>query len=119
MSSTVSTFVDACLRGVASLSDIDDWVDRWHETDFQGEAPSLFEYLGFTPDEGKLWVENPAALSAIVDAHRDRHGERVSRFAPPTLQTLGDRILDPQSIESATSGYRGIVEWEASLVGVR
>lgn len=64
------TFVDACLNGEADLADIDDWVDRWHDTKFTGPVPSLDDYLGFTPDEGRLWVEKPASLGAIIAAHK-------------------------------------------------
>jgi hypothetical protein len=68
MSSKTRTFVDACLNGEAFLADVDDWVDNWHEAD--GDGRTLDEFLGFTPDEGKLWVEKPAALGAIVAARR-------------------------------------------------
>jgi hypothetical protein len=64
------TFVDACLNGEADLADIDDWVDRWHDTKFEEPVPSLDDYLGFTPDEGRLWVEKPASLAAIIVAHK-------------------------------------------------
>jgi hypothetical protein len=80
MSSAVTTFVDACIRGIASLSDIDDWVDRWHDTDFQGEAPSLFEYLGFTPDEGKLWVENSSGSPPAAN-HRCWRRHQVQGYS--------------------------------------
>lgn len=72
MSKHRMTFVGACLKGDAILSDIDDWVDDWHEVDFSGDEPTLYEFLGFTPDEGKLWVEKPASLGAIVAAHKLR-----------------------------------------------
>ncbi|MGU3497727.1 hypothetical protein [Mycobacterium sp. C31M] len=72
MSSYATTFVDACLAGRALSTDIDDWVEHWHTTDFSGNAPSLDEFLGFTPDEGKLWVEKPQALGAIIAAHHCR-----------------------------------------------
>ncbi|WP_457095192.1 hypothetical protein [Mycobacteroides abscessus] len=72
MSSKPKTFVDACLSGEALASDIDDWVDSWHDTEFVGNAPSLDEYLGFTPDEGRLWVEKPRSLGAIITAHKTR-----------------------------------------------
>jgi hypothetical protein len=72
MSSKTLTFVDACLQGKAFLSDIDDWVEKWHEAEFSGYEPTLDEYLGFTSDEGKLWVEKPASIGAIIAAHRSR-----------------------------------------------
>ncbi|OUC77283.1 hypothetical protein [Gordonia lacunae] len=67
-SQTPATFIDACLQGVATPADIDDWVDRWHA----GEGPDLTlgEFLGFTPDEGKMWAEDPTCLDEIINAHR-------------------------------------------------
>lgn len=72
MSSKLLTFVDACLQGRAFLADVDDWVDTWHDTDFSGEEPTLDEFLGFSADEGRLWVEKPEALGAIIAARHSR-----------------------------------------------
>lgn len=64
---TPSTFVEACNAGVALLDEIDDYVDRWHESD--SVAP-LATYLGMSADEYALWVEQPDALGFIVAAHK-------------------------------------------------
>jgi hypothetical protein len=72
MSSKATTFVDACLKGDALVVDIDDWIDAWHDTDFGSDEPTLAEFLGFTPDEGKLWVEKPNSLGVIIAAHKAR-----------------------------------------------
>lgn len=72
MSSGRTTFVDACLRGDAFLTEVDDWVDQWHDSggQYEDEAISLDDFLGFTPDEGRLWAEKPQSLRFIVAAHR-------------------------------------------------
>jgi hypothetical protein len=59
------TFVEKCLAGTALCSDIDEFVDEWHE----GNGPgSLRAYLGFTKEEYALWVEKPQSLNVILFA---------------------------------------------------
>ncbi len=83
-----SAFLDACLAGDALLSDVDDWVDRWH--DAHG-APSglqipLREYLGLTPDEYALWVEQPGSLRFAAAARKaDRPAGDVRAVASTAL----------------------------------
>lgn len=97
------TFVEAYLKGEADLDDIDDWVDRWHDTKFRGKVPSLDDYLGFTPDEGKLWVEKPASLGAIVAAHK--------------LHTTVEKVLlkrasyDPATSSVSREDADDVLEW--------
>lgn len=57
------TFIDLLLKGEQLDTSIDDYVSEWHN----GKSSlDLDEYLGMTPDEYALWVENPASLRAIV-----------------------------------------------------
>lgn len=69
---TDRTFVDACLNGEAFPSDVDDWVDLWHDTEFAAAEPTLDEFLGFSEDEGKLWVEKPLSLGVILAARKKK-----------------------------------------------
>lgn len=64
------TFVVACLSGRALLTDIDDWVQAWHEST---SPDSLDEYLGLSHEEGKLFAERPEALRFIMAARRNGH----------------------------------------------
>jgi hypothetical protein len=59
------TFVDRALQGRATLDDIDDFVDAWHEGD---DPRELHEFLGLTWDEYALWGEQPDALRYILAA---------------------------------------------------
>lgn len=72
--SSMQTFVGACLAGDALLSDVDDWVDRWHDASGAplGYVQDLDEYLGLNDLEYSLWVEKPSALRIIVAARRRR-----------------------------------------------
>lgn len=69
---TQSTYMDLLLRGEALMQDIDDFVDRWHDTpdDSAASALSLAEFLGMTAEEYQLWVEHPAALRYIAAARK-------------------------------------------------
>lgn len=95
MSSKATTFVEACLRGKAFLADIDDWVDRWHDTDFADDQPTLDEYLGFTADEGRLWVEKPASLGAIVAARKSHVSVEEVLFSQASY-ALAARSVTPE-----------------------
>ena len=59
------TFIDVVLHGDALWTEVDDWVDRWHEDPADTE---LHDFLGMTPDEYTLWVEQPSALRLILRA---------------------------------------------------
>lgn len=73
MSKSGQTFLDLSLAGYVELSDIDDFVDRWHEGD---DARELREFLGFTPVEYVAWVEEPEVLPYIATARRERRDFR-------------------------------------------
>ncbi len=63
-----ATYVEDALAGVAGISDIDDYVDSWHD----GSSDlDLHEFLGMTWDEYRLWVERPNTLRYILAAHRN------------------------------------------------
>lgn len=66
------TFVRRVLAGMAQPSEIDDYVDEWHET-YAGEVP-IHIYLGMSEGEYAAWVQDPDALADILAAHR--RGER-------------------------------------------
>jgi hypothetical protein len=58
-----STFVAQCLEGEATLDDIEDFVEAWHEGD---DPRELHEYLGLSWDEYALSVERPHALRFVL-----------------------------------------------------
>ena len=61
----MSDFIQKCLTGDASIKDIDDYIDNWHQRD---SDLSLHEFLGMTRNEYHLWVEDPSCLPYIVNA---------------------------------------------------
>lgn len=67
-----STFISACLRGDALVTDVDDWVDRWHDTNGapNNEFQSLPQFLGMADTEYALWVECPESLRFVLAARK-------------------------------------------------
>lgn len=76
-----TTFIQQCLRGDALSSDVNDFVDAWHEA---GTDLPLYAFLGMTHDEYKLWLEKPAALDLIISA---RQGNPVKIKIPTPEET--------------------------------
>jgi hypothetical protein len=68
------TFIEACLVGEALISDVDDWVDRWHDENGapDGNPQSISEFLGLNPKEYALWVERPESLRFALAARKGR-----------------------------------------------
>jgi hypothetical protein len=69
----MKTFLDLVLAGDARQDDIDDFVDQCHDGD---ASCSLAEFLGMSADEYALWVEKPAALNLILQAHAAGNASR-------------------------------------------
>lgn len=61
------TFLGQCVAGTASVDDVDDWIDRWHEGD---SDKSLHDYLGMTWEEYSNFALSHDALKHIVEIRR-------------------------------------------------
>lgn len=68
----MSNFIQDCINGDALLSDIDEYIDQWHDS--SDDLP-LYSFLGMTKKEYALFVEDEAFLASIVTAHRE--GKKV------------------------------------------
>lgn len=62
------TFVELCLQGDALVSEVDDYVEQWHDS---SDGRSLPEFLGLTETEYALWVEQPNSLKTIIFARKN------------------------------------------------
>ncbi len=62
------SFVKDYLNGKASPSDIDVYVERWHE----GTASDLDlpEYLGLSKEEYSEWATHPSKLEEILESYK-------------------------------------------------
>jgi hypothetical protein len=65
----MSNFILNCINGDALLSEIDDYVELWHDSDTE---LSLHEFLGMTKKEYALYVEDEQYLAMIVTARREK-----------------------------------------------
>lgn len=52
----IMTFMEMLKKGLAEWKDIDDFIDIWHESESDDE---LYEFLGMSLDQYKLFVERP------------------------------------------------------------
>ncbi|MGO9744388.1 MAG: hypothetical protein ACLPN5_23275 [Roseiarcus sp.] len=65
--SEAQSFLDHVMAGTVLISEIDDFVERWH----QGQSSEeLHDYLGMRPEEYSLWLENPDMLAVICAARQ-------------------------------------------------
>jgi len=62
-----TTFIDECIAGTASIDDLPDHIDRWHDGDSELE---LHEYLGLTWEEYSEWIMTPYALVRVIETRR-------------------------------------------------
>lgn len=65
----MSNFILNCINGDALLSEIDDYIDLWHDSD---TGLSLHDFLGMTKEEYALFVEDEQYLATIVTARREK-----------------------------------------------
>jgi hypothetical protein len=63
-----ASFVELVLAGEALAEDIDDFIDRWHNS--PNDKRSIAEFLGLSENEYGLWVENPHSLSWVLMCKR-------------------------------------------------
>jgi hypothetical protein len=63
-----SSFISDCIRGIALLEDIDDYIDRWHEG---GTGLAIHDFLGMTRQEYNAYLLDDNALAFIVKAYRE------------------------------------------------
>lgn len=60
-------FMDLVLRGEILVDEIDDFVERWHNSDSNDD---LHNYLGMSFEEYSLWASDAEAIFTIITARR-------------------------------------------------
>src|SRR5437899_5671925 len=78
-------FIEQVLEGEILETEIDDFVEQWHESNSQ---ESLADYLGFTDEEYALWVEKPETLRSIILRRKQR-----TMKTKHDLETKGKKLL--------------------------
>ena len=85
----MSDFMQKCLAGVAQFTDIDDYVERWHECN---SDKTIHDFLGLTLREYSLWVEQPEVLPEIVTARRTGADiDDLLRCCRKTVNSCGEK----------------------------
>lgn len=73
----MSDFIIDCINGDALMSDINDYIDNWHESD---SSLPLHEFLGMSNKEYTLFIEDENYLGSIITAHKfDKNVESIIR----------------------------------------
>jgi len=67
-----SSFIEKCINDDASLGEIDDYIDEWHDSD-SANALELHEFLGMSWEEYSLWAVNPSLLEEIVNKKKSAY----------------------------------------------
>lgn len=65
----MSNFISECIKGVTLMSEINDYIESWHESD---SSLSLHEFLGMSKKEYALFVEDETYLGSIIAAHKNK-----------------------------------------------
>jgi hypothetical protein len=62
------TFVDAFIRGVCTIDELEDWIERWHNG--SKDDISLADYLGMTDDEYAGWVNDWTQIEKAIERRK-------------------------------------------------
>jgi len=65
-----NNYISMCLSGDALLTDVNDFIDKWHETD---TGLSIEDYLGMSKHEYNAWLLDDSILPYII---RSRHEKK-------------------------------------------
>jgi len=59
-------FVEMYVKGLVKPSDLDTFIDRWHDNNNNDDDGVLHEFLGFTWEQYCRWVFNASELESIL-----------------------------------------------------
>lgn len=96
------TYVDSVLSGSTIWTDIDDFIERWHEAE---GTESIEDFLGMTEEDYSLLVEEPRSLRFILAAHESN--ESVAELLESADEhAIAARGLDPADAEKVRDWLR-------------
>lgn len=94
--SDFSNFLDMAVRGEVLPDEIDDYVDKWHES--EGDL-SLRKFLGFTINEYDLWINDPSYLGLVIAARSKKQ---------LLTQAINDNYADLTKLAARSSSSKKI-----------
>lgn len=65
----MSNFIKDCIAGEALLSEIDNYIEKWHKSTSTEEP--IHTFLGMKKKEYALFVEDEVYLASIITAHKE------------------------------------------------
>lgn len=80
----MANFIMDCLNGDALITEVNDYIDVWHDS--EDEEMPLYQFLGMTKKEYELFVMDENYLGVIITAHKENSNvvslmQQTSRFA--------------------------------------
>jgi hypothetical protein len=96
----MSNFIEQCQSQQASLDEIDDFIDEWHE---HPRGQSLHEFLGMTREEYSLWITDSSILPVIVSLHAQNRTIDDVLSKSPDAPRKGQKLIDWLKKSSVTS----------------
>jgi hypothetical protein len=109
-----ATFIESVLKGevLDAESELHDAIDEWHD-DPDREYEKLYEALGMTEQEYKMWLEDARTISAIIYAHRfGRPFESIDDVRDFAIAARSDGTADESDQEVLREWLRerGVIE---------
>jgi len=69
------SFMDLCINNKVELTDINIYVERWHNS-YEG-IQSLSSYLGMTWKEYDVWIKKPKLLEFIINLRKEGKSDQI------------------------------------------
>lgn len=93
-------FIDDVITGEALIEEIDNYIDRWHDGDSELE---IYEFLGMTQIEYRLWVEDNSILKEIVKCHVN--GKDIEDIITNTYYAEQKMVARAKNSKEAKAAY--------------
>ena len=94
-----SSFIEKCINGDASLDEIDNYIDEWHDSDSTNDL-ELHEFLGMSWEEYSLWAVKPKFLAWIINARRKGVISSETKFLQESQPLAARSSNTKESLES-------------------
>ena len=94
-----NSFIEKCINGDASLDEIDDYIDEWHDSDSTNDL-ELHEFLGMSWEEYSLWAVKPKFLAWIINARRKGVISSETKFLQESQPLAARSSNTKESLES-------------------
>jgi hypothetical protein len=94
-----NSFIEKCINGDASLDEIDNYIDEWHDSDSDINL-ELHEFLGMSWEEYSLWAVKPKFLAWIINARRKGVISSETKFLQESQPLAARSSNTKESLES-------------------